>query len=411
MALACRWKFITLPMADSPDHRKDAGYGAGTLGVRGAEARTSWREHSPAIFATSSFCFTSAEQAAEIFAERETGYVYSRFSNPTVEAFEKRLAAMEGAEAGIGTASGMSAILTLFMALLSEGDHVVASRTLFGSTISLFENILKRFGLHFSYVDPCDLDGWRAAVTTRTRMLFVESPSNPLCEIVDIPAVAQIARDANARLVVDNCFLTPVFQQPMALGAHLVMHSATKYLDGQGRCVGGAIVGDAETVSGTLFGFMRTCGPSMSPFNAWTFLKGLETLQVRMEGHDARARQVAEALDGHPQVRHLYYPGLSSHPQHALAQRQQRGFGGIVSFDLADQATAWRFINRLQLASITANLGDTRTTVTHPASTTHMRIGAEARARAGIGDGLVRLAIGLEDAADLVDDIRAALKA
>ncbi|MCK5770258.1 O-succinylhomoserine sulfhydrylase [Algiphilus sp.] len=384
--------------------------GAGTLGVRGATLRTPWREHSPAIFATSSFVFDSAEQAAAVFAEREAGYVYSRFTNPTVEAFEKRLAVMEGAEAGIGTASGMSAILVLCMALLSEGDHVVASRTLFGSTISLFENILSRFGLCFSYVDPCDLDAWREAVTPSTRMLFVESPTNPLCEVVDIAGLAEIARAADARLVVDNCFLTPVFQQPIALGAHLVMHSATKYLDGQGRCVGGAIVGDQETVGGTLFRFMRTCGPSMSPFNAWSFLKGLETLQVRMEAHETRARQVAEALVAEDAVRHVYYPGLPDHPQHALASRQQGGFGGIVSFDLVDQAAAWRFIDRLQLASITANLGDTRTTVTHPASTTHLRIGPEARARAGIGDGLVRIAVGLEDAADLVDDIRGALR-
>lgn len=383
--------------------------GAGTLGVRAATARTPWREHSPAIFATSSFVFDSAEQAAEIFAEREAGYVYSRFTNPTVEAFEKRLAAMEGAEAGIGTASGMSAILTLCMALLSEGDHVVASRTLFGSTISLFDNILSRFGLHFTYVDPCDLDAWRKACTPATRMLFVETPTNPLCEIVDIAGLAGIAREKDARLVVDNCFLTPALQQPLSLGADLVMHSATKYLDGQGRCVGGAIVGDAETVAGTLFRFMRTAGPCMSPFNAWTFLKGLETLKVRMEAHQSRAQAVAETLAAQDAVAHVYYPGLPSHPQHALAARQQRGFGGIVSFELADQAAAWRFIDRLQLASITANLGDTRTTVTHPASTTHLRIGAEARDRAGIGDGLVRIAVGLEDADDLLDDIRNAL--
>ena len=395
------------PMADDPDIPR--AHGAGTLGVRAATARTPWREHSPAIFATSSFVFDSAAQAAEVFAEREAGYVYSRFTNPTVEAFEKRLAAMEGAEAGIGTASGMSAIMTLCLALLSEGDHVVASRTLFGSTISLFDNILSRFGLHFSYVDPCDLDAWRAACTPATRMLFVETPTNPLCEIVDIAGLAAIAREKQARLVVDNCFLTPALQQPLALGADLVMHSATKYLDGQGRCVGGAIVGDAETVAGTLFRFMRTAGPCMSPFNAWTFLKGLETLKVRMEAHESRAQAVAEALLAEDAVGQVYYPGLPGHPQHALAARQQRGFGGIVSFELGDRARAWRFIDRLQLASITANLGDTRTTVTHPASTTHMRIGPEARARAGIGEGLVRIAVGLEDAEDLVADLRSAL--
>lgn len=393
-------------MADNDHPRRP---GAATLGLRARPVRTPWREHSPAIFATSSFCFESAAQAAAVFNEEEDGYVYSRFTNPTVRAFEQRLAEMEGAQAGIGTASGMSAILTLCMALLSHGDHVVAGRTLFGSTISLFDNILSRFGLGVTYVDPADTDAWRTAITPATRMLFVETPSNPLCEIADIAALADIARDAGARLVVDNCFLTPVFQQPIALGAHLVMHSATKYIDGQGRCVGGAIVGDEETVAGTLYRFMRTAGPSMSPFNAWSFLKGLETLSVRMHAHEKNAHGVAAALATHPQVRKVYYPGLPDHPQHALALRQQTGFGAIVGFDLADQAAAWHFIDRLQWMSITANLGDARSTVTHPASTTHLRIGQEARARAGIGDGMVRVAVGLEDLQDLLDDIQGAL--
>jgi O-succinylhomoserine sulfhydrylase len=411
------------PMADPTDNSKNArrpprdgqpgdesGWASDTLGVRGATLRTPWREHSPAIFATSSFVFDSAEQAAAVFDEKEAGYIYSRFTNPTVDAFEQRLALMEGGDACVATASGMSAILVLCMALLRQGDHVVASRTLFGSTISLFNNYMARFGIGFSYVDPCDLDAWRSAVTPATRMLFVETPTNPLCEIVDIAALADISRTAGARLVVDNCFLTPALQRPLALGADLVMHSATKYLDGQGRCVGGSIVGDAETVGGDLFRFMRTAGPSLSPFNAWSFLKGLETLGLRMRAHSAQAQAVAEWLVEQPSVAHVYYPGLADHPQHALAARQQSGFGGIVAFDLkGGQPAAFDTINRTRVMSITANLGDTRSTITHPASTTHLRIGAEARARAGIGDGLVRIAVGLEDIGDIIEDLRGAL--
>ncbi|MBI2383718.1 MAG: O-succinylhomoserine sulfhydrylase [Gammaproteobacteria bacterium] len=381
-----------------------------TQGIRSAEYRTELREHSPAIFATSSFVYDSAGQAARVFASEEPGYIYSRFTNPTVEAFEKRLAAMEGAEACVATASGMAAEMTLLMTLLRSGDHVLASRTLFGSTISLFNNYFVKFGVEFSYVDPCDLDAWRVGVRRNTRLLFAETPTNPLCEIVDIAALAEIAHKAGALLCVDNCFLTPALQQPLRFGADLVIHSATKFLDGQGRCVGGAVLGDRKRVGEEVFSFMRTAGPCLSPFNAWVFLKGLETLALRMQAHSAGALRLAQWLAGRPQVAKVYYPGLPDHPQHALAARQQRAGGGIVSFDLkGGKDAAFKLIDATRMLSITANLGDTRTTITHPATTTHHRIGAEARARAGIGDGLVRIAVGLEDVDDIIADLEPGL--
>ncbi len=388
----------------------DPAWSVDTLGIRAAEQRSEWGEHSPGIFATSSFCFTSAEEAAATFAEERSGYIYSRFTNPTVAAFEQRLAAMEGGDACVATASGMAAILSLSLTLLKQGDHVIASRTLFGSTISLFNNYVAKFGVRFSYVDPCDLDAWREQMGPDTKMLFVETPTNPLGEIVDLRGLADIAHRGEALLVVDNCFLTPALQRPLSLGADLVMHSATKYLDGQGRCVGGAIVGDAQRVGKQLFGFMRTCGPCMSPFNAWVFLKGLETLNLRMRAHGDGAQRIAEWLAQHPAVAQVHYAGLASHPQHELAKAQQSGFGGIVSFELhGGQAAAFRMINATRLLSITANLGDTRSTVTHPATTTHLRIGPELRERAGIRDGLVRLSIGLEGVDDLIADLEQAL--
>jgi O-succinylhomoserine sulfhydrylase len=390
--------------------KKRTSWGAATQGIRAADRRTELREHSAAIFATSSFCYGSAEEAAAVFAEQQPGYIYSRFTNPTVEAFEKRLAAMEGGDACVATASGMAAILSLCMVLLKQGDHVVVSRSLFGSTISLFNNYIAKFGVDISYVDPCNLNAWREATTTRTRFLFVETPTNPLCEVVDIAALAKIAHGKNALLIVDNCFLTPVLQKPLALGADLVMHSATKYLDGQGRCIGGAVVGDAQRVGKDVFSFMRTAGPCLSPFNAWVFLKGMETLELRMKAHDLIARELAGFLARRPKVKRVYYPGLKTHPQHALAKRQQRGFGGIVSFDLkGGKRAAYGLINGTRMISITANLGDTRTTITHPATTTHHRIGPEARARAGIGDGLVRIAVGLENVEDIIADLEAGL--
>ena len=386
-------------------------WGAATQGIRAADRRTEFQEHSAAIFATSSFCYRSAQEAAAVFAEKRPGYIYSRFSNPTVEAFEKRRAAMEGGDACVATASGMAAILSLCLVLLKQGDHVVVARSLFGSTISLFNNYIAKFGVQVTYVDPCDLSAWEAAITGRTRFLFVETPTNPLCEVVDIAGLSKIARRKGTLLIVDNCFLTPVLQKPLELGADLVMHSATKYLDGQGRCVGGAIVGDAKRVGKEVFSFLRTAGPCLSPFNAWVFLKGMETLELRMREHDARAQKLAAWLERQRAVAQVYYPGLKSHPQHRLARRQQGGFGSIISFDLkGGKAAAFRVINRTRMISITANLGDTRTTITHPATTTHHRIGPEARKRAGIGDGLVRIAVGLENLEDLIADLEPGLR-
>jgi O-succinylhomoserine sulfhydrylase len=390
---------------------KKSQWGEATRGIRSAQARTNVREHSPPIFATSSFVYDSADQAAAVFAEQEPGYIYSRFSNPTVEAFEQRLAEMEGADACVATASGMAAEMALLLTLLKSGDHVLASRTLFGSTISLFNNYFVKFGVTFTYADPCDLGAWRAGMQSNTRLLFAETPTNPLCEIVDIAGLSQIARRAGALLCIDNCFLTPALQRPLELGADLVIHSATKYLDGQGRCVGGAVLGDAKRVGKDVFGFMRTAGPCMSPFNAWVFLKGLETLALRMKAHSANALTLARWLEKQKGVARVYFAGLPSHPQYRLARKQAKGPGGIVSFELkGGRRAAFRLINATKMLSITANLGDTRTTITHPATTTHHRIGPEARARAGIGDGLVRIAVGLENIEDIIADLAPGLK-
>ncbi|SFF31513.1 O-succinylhomoserine sulfhydrylase [Fontimonas thermophila] len=384
----------------------DPEWGFSTRGIRAAEPRTALREHSASISLTSSYVFSSAAEAAAVFQGELPGYIYSRFTNPTVEAFERRLATMEGGQSCVATASGMAAILTLCMALLKQGDHIVAARGLFGATINLFNTVLARFGLSTTYVDIADVGAWEAAIQPNTRLLFVETPSNPLCELADIAALAEIAHRHGALLCVDNCFLTPVLQRPLELGADLVIHSATKYLDGQGRCVGGAIVGDAQRVGKDVFAFMRTAGPCLSPFNAWVFLKGLETLAVRMKAHCDNARALAEWLEEQPQVKRVYYPGLASHPQHVLAQKQQSGYGAIVSFELdGGREAAWKLIDSTRLISITANLGDTRTTITHPATTTHGRITPEARAAAGIGEGLVRVAVGLEDIEDIKADL------
>ncbi len=384
----------------------DPEWGFSTLGVRAAEPRTANREHSASVSLTSSYVFGSAAEAAAVFQGEAPGYIYSRFTNPTVEAFERRLAAMEGGASCVATASGMAAVLSLCLAVLKQGDHIVASRGLFGSTINLFNNVLSRFGLSTTYVDAVDLAAVEAAIRPNTRLLFVETPSNPLVELVDIAAMAGIAHRHGAWLCVDNCFLTPVLQQPLKLGADFVIHSATKYLDGQGRCVGGAIVGDAERVGKDVFGFMRTAGPCLSPFNAWVFLKGLETLAVRMKAHCDNAHALAEWLEEQASVKRVFYPGLASHPQHVLAGQQQRGYGGIVSFEIdGGREAAWRLIDSTRLISITANLGDTRTTITHPATTTHGRITAEARAAAGIGEGLLRIAVGLEDIDDIKRDL------
>jgi len=384
----------------------DPAWGSATLGVRAAEPRTGEREHSAALHLTSSFVFDSAAQAAAVFTGQEPGNIYSRFTNPTVNAFERRLAAMEGADSCVATASGMAAIMSMLLALLKAGDHLVVSRTLFGSTINLLNNVFSRFGINTSYVDPADIGAWAAAIRPNTRLLFVETPNNPLTDIADIRAVADVAHAAGALLAVDNCFLTPVLQKPLQLGADLVIHSATKYLDGQGRCVGGAVLGDAERVGKDVFGFMRTAGPCMSPFNAWVFLKGLETLGLRMRAHCEAALQLAQWLQQQPAIERVYYPGLPDHPQHELAKRQQQGFGGIVAFEVkGGRAAAWKVIDAVKMISITANLGDTRSTITHPASTTHGRISAEARQAAGISESLVRVAVGLEDIGDIIADL------
>jgi O-succinylhomoserine sulfhydrylase len=388
----------------------DRNWGYATLGIRAAEPRSEEQEHSAALHLTSSFVFPNAAEAAAVFAGEKPGNIYSRFTNPTVRAFEERLAAMEGGAACVATASGMAAILTLCMSLLKSGDHILASRGLFGASINLFNNVLTRFGVTTTYVDMTDVAAWRAGLQANTKLLFIETPSNPLQEIADIRALAEIAHGHRALLCVDNCFLTPVLQQPLKLGADFVIHSATKYIDGQGRGMGGAIVGDAERVGRDVFGFMRTAGPCMSPFNAWLFLKGLETLALRMRAHCDNAQRLAEWLARQPRVKKVYFTGLPDHPQHALARRQQSGFGGVVSFEVqGGREGAWRVIDATKMMSITANLGDTRTTITHPATTTHGRITPEARAAAGITEGLVRIAVGLEDFADIAADLAGSL--
>jgi O-succinylhomoserine sulfhydrylase len=383
-----------------------------TRAVRAGQQRTAEGEHSEAIFPTSSYVFASAAQAAARFSGDQSGNIYSRFTNPTVRTFEERLASMEGAERCVATASGMSAILATCAALLKAGDHIVSSHSIFGTTTVLFSTYLARFGIETTFVPLADTGSWEAAIRPDTRLLFLETPSNPLTEIADIKRLSTLARTNNCVLVVDNCFCTPVLQQPLALGADIVIHSATKYLDGQGRCVGGAVVGDSELVGKDVYGFLRTAGPSMSPFNAWVFLKGLETLSIRMQAHCSSALSLAQWLEQQPDVTRVYHPGLASHPQHALASSQQTGFGGIVSFELqGGRQQAWAFIDALRIFSITANLGDTKSTVTHPATTTHGRLTPEQRSDAGISDGLVRLAIGLEAVNDLQADLSAGLAA
>ena len=381
-------------------------FGIATQALRGGQRRTNEQEHSEPIFLTSSFTFGSAAEAAAKFSEQQPGNIYSRFSNPTVRAFQERLAIMEGGESCVATASGMSAILATCMALLNAGDHIVSSIGIFGTSVSLFNNHLSRFGLQTDFVPLTELEAWEAAIRPETRLLFLETPSNPLTEVADIARLAELAHANDAVLVVDNCFCTPVIQRPLALGADIVIHSATKYLDGQGRCVGGAIIGNAEQVGKQVLGFLRTAGPALSPFNAWVFLKGLETLPLRMRAHCENALALARWLEQQPGVSRVYYPGLPGHAQHALAARQQKGFGGIVTFEVkGGREAAWRVIDNTRLLSITANLGDTRTTITHPASTTHGRIPPEQRAAAGISEGLIRLSVGLEELTDLYADL------
>ncbi|MBX9916154.1 MAG: O-succinylhomoserine sulfhydrylase [Nitrosomonas sp.] len=382
-----------------------------TLALHTGVHRSQFNEHSEAMYLTSSFVFESAAQAAARFSGNEPGNIYSRFTNPTVTAFEERLAALEGAEACIATSSGMSAILACTMGLLSAGDHIVASRSLFGATVNLFNNILKRFNIDTTFVSATDVQSWQAAIQPNTKLFFLETPSNPLTEISDIAELSKIAKKAGVWLAVDNCFCTPILQKPLELGADIVIHSATKYLDGQGRVLGGAVLGKRELLmDGGIYGFLRTAGPTLSAFNAWVILKGLETLKLRIEAHSANALQMAQWLEAQPNVTRVFYPGLASHPQHALAQRQQKSGGGIVTFEVkGGKEAAWRVIDSTRLISITANLGDAKSTLTHPATTTHARISQEARDAAGITDGLLRIAVGLEAVQDLQADLHRGL--
>jgi O-succinylhomoserine sulfhydrylase len=387
---------------------KDKGFA--TRAVRAGQVRTPEGEHSEPIFPTSSFVFDSAEQAAARFGGDEPGNIYSRFTNPTVRTFEQRLASLEQGESCVATASGMSAILATFMGLCAAGDHIVSSRSVFGTTRVLFDKYLSKFGLQTDYVPLTDLAAWEAAIKPNTKALFLETPSNPLNEIADLAALSALAKQHGCLLIVDNCFCTPALQQPLLLGADIIIHSATKYIDGQGRCVGGAVVGDAQRVGEEVYGFLRSAGPTMSAFNAWTFLKGLETLDLRMKAHSANANQLAHWLQQQKQVTQVFYAGLESHPGHQLAKQQQSDFGGIIAFELeGGQEAAWKLINATQFISITANLGDTKTTITHPATTTHGRVSVEARAESGISDGMIRLSVGLENVEDIQQDIQRGL--
>ena len=387
-------------------------YEIATKGVRAGTARTEFQEHSEALFLTSSFVFKNAKQAAARFSGEDAGMVYTPYTNPTVSMFQDRLAALESAESCVATASGMAAILTTALVHLKAGDHVVCSNAVFGATIQLFNSILARFGIETTYVSPTKVEEWQRAARKNTKLFFLETPSNPLTEISDIKALSGIAKDAGALLAVDNVFCTPALQRPLELGADLVIHSATKYLDGQGRVIAGAVAGSKKLVGEPMTTFLRTAGPTLSPFNAWVVLKGLETLELRMLAQSAAALELARWLESHAKVAKVHYPGLESHPQHALAKRQQRAGGSVVSFEVkGGREAAWRVIDSTRLVSVTANLGDVKTTIIHPASTTHGRITPEARAAAGITEGLIRVAVGLEALTDLKDDLSRGLEA
>jgi O-succinylhomoserine sulfhydrylase len=376
-----------------------------TQAIRAGSLKSEFGENSEAIFLTSSYVFDSSAQAAARFAGTEPGNIYSRFTNPTVTMFQDRLAALEAAEACVATSSGMSAILSIIMGLCSTGDHIVASRSIFGTTVQLFTNILKRWGLEVTFVSLTNLNEWEDAIQKNTKLFFVETPSNPLTEVTDIKALSNIAHQKEIKLIVDNCFCSPALQKPLLLGADIIIHSATKYLDGQGRCLGGAVLADKKTIE-PIYQFLRSAGPTMSAFNAWVFLKGLETLSVRMDAHSKNALHLASWLESQPQVDRVYYPGLASHPQHTLAVKQQKSGGAIVSFEVkGGQKEAWSLIDSTKLISITANLGDVKSTITHPSTTTHSRVSPEERQKAGIKDNLVRIAVGLEDIEDLKADL------
>ena len=388
-----------------------AGAALDTLAVRAGQVRSAEGEHSEALFLTSSYVFASAAEAAARFTGELPGNVYSRYTNPTVRTFEERIAALEGAEQAVATASGMAAILSTCMALLKAGDHLVCSRSVFGTTTVLLNKFMAKFGVETTYVDLTDLAAWRAAIRPETRMLFLETPSNPLSDVADLDALAALARARGVLLAVDNCFCTPALQRPLEWGADIVIHSATKYLDGQGRCLGGVVLGRAELMAEVL-GFLRSAGPTLSPFNAWVFTKGLETLRLRMEAHSASALALAQWLREQPAVERVFYAGLPDHPGHELAKRQQRAFGGVLAFRVrGGREAAWRVIDATRILSLTANLGDAKSTIVHPATTTHGRLTAEERARAGITDNLIRVAVGLEDIGDIKADLARGLDA
>ena len=393
-------------MKDKDIKTDESSFGFATNAVRAGHQRTNENEHSEPIFTTSSFVFSSAAEAAARFSGEEPGNIYSRFTNPTVRVFEQRLASLENAECCVATASGMSAITATILGLLSTGDHIVSSRSIFGTTTVLLTNIIARLGIETTFVDLSDQGAWEGAIRAETKLLFLETPSNPLGELVDIAALSEIAHKHGCLLAVDNCLCTPALQKPLNLGADIVIHSATKYIDGQGRCMGGAVCGTNDVVGEGVFGFLRSAGPTMSAFNAWVFLKGLETLKLRMTAHSAAALELAEWLEQQPEVKRVYYPGLQSHPQYELAKTQQSGFGGVVSFELnGGKDESWRLIDSTRLLSITANLGDAKTTITHPATTTHGRLTLEQRTEAGISDSLIRVAVGLEEIDDIKDDL------
>ncbi|PPK72041.1 O-succinylhomoserine sulfhydrylase [Methylobacter tundripaludum] len=381
-------------------------YSLETQAIRAGHQRTHEDEHSIPIFATSSYVFKSAEEAALRFTGQKPGNIYSRFTNPTVSAFQERLALMEKGERCLAFSSGMAAIMAVGMGLLKAGDHVVCSRGVFGNTVLMFQNYFGKFGVETDFVDLIDASAWEAAIKPNTRFLFLETPSNPLTEIADISVLADIAHKHGCLLIVDNCFCTPVLQKPLELGADIVVHSATKYIDGQGRCVGGAVVASEEIIEKYIYPYLRTGGSTMSPFNAWVFLSGLETLAVRMKAHCDNAFELALWLEQQAGVAKVHYPGLASHAQHELAKRQQSYFGGVVSFELTGgKDHAWKLIDATEMLSITANLGDVKTTITHPATTTHGRLTPEVRAAAGIKDGLIRISVGLENVEDIKKDI------
>ena len=381
-----------------------------TLAIRAGQHRTSEGEHSDPIFMTSSYVFASAAEAEARFKGDKPGNIYSRFTNPTVRSFEERLAALEGGDSCVATASGMSAILSTCLGLLQSGDHIVSSQSIFGSTVVLFNKYLSRYGIQTSYASQTDLDTWEQAIKPNTKLLFLETPSNPLIEVADIKALAELAHKHDCLLVVDNCFCTPALQRPLELGADIVIHSATKYIDGQGRAMGGAVVGDKKFVGEEVFGFLRTAGPSMSAFNAWLFLNGLETLSIRMQHHSAKALQLAVFLHDHAKVSRVHYPGLPEHAQHLLAREQQSAFGGVLSFEVdGGKDAAWKIIDNTKLISITANLGDAKSTITHPVTTTHGRLTDDEKAQAGIKDGLIRISVGLENVNDLQADLERGL--